>query len=54
MKSDEVQLGAITFDPNARALTLKDGGPAQLRNKPKPDCHQKRDDGGYLVRCRRV
>lgn len=35
MKSGEVQLGDIKFDPATRAVTFKDGRPAKLRNKSK-------------------
>lgn len=35
MKSDEVTLGDIKFDPTARTITSMDGGPAQLRNKSR-------------------
>lgn len=35
MNLDEVHLGDIRFNPTTRALTFKDGRPAQLRNKSK-------------------
>ena len=35
MKLDEVHFGDIKFNPTTRALTFKDGRPAQLRNKSK-------------------
>jgi len=35
MKSGEVQLGDIKFNPATRAVTFKDGRPAKLRNKSK-------------------
>jgi DNA-binding winged helix-turn-helix (wHTH) protein/Tfp pilus assembly protein PilF len=35
MNFDEVHLGDIGFNPTTRALTFKDGRPAQLRNKSK-------------------
>ena len=35
MNLDEIHLGDIRFDPTTRALTFKDGRPAQLRNKSK-------------------
>lgn len=35
MNLDELHLGDIRFNPTTRVLTLKDGRPAQLRNKSK-------------------
>ena len=35
MKSGSCQLGDVIFDRNSRALSYKDGRPAQLRNKSK-------------------
>lgn len=35
MKSDNVHLGDVTFDPTTRTITQKDGRQVQLRNKSK-------------------
>lgn len=35
MKSGDVRIGAVIYDPNTRTLTYLDGRPAQLRNKSK-------------------